>query len=177
MAVCCGVRGTNKDHIPRSVPFIVSLSSSGLSCWDQPCRPHLLLLPLTIFLFLQDETPGCGSEKWQTWLWDVALKKWQSRVELSPAEQSKAAAELSLSWAWTQAWYSGAAVQHNTDDLTSRVLSVIVFHCLRLGDGESQLGEVLTTLSFSHWPHRTKSKWQTPLVHKAPSFIFVCFCY
>lgn len=64
--------------------IFVCLSSSGLSCWDQPWRAHPLLLPLSTFPLLPDVTPGCGSEK-----------RW-SRVELSPAEWPKAAAELSL---------------------------------------------------------------------------------
>lgn len=108
--------------------------AAGISLAD----PILLLLPLFLL-------PSYSSKMWlqdvvlkscEHGSGDVALKKCQSHAELSPVEWSKAAVELSLN----QAWCSGAAVQHNTDDLVSRVLSGIVFHFLSLFSIVSGLG-------------------------------------
>lgn len=177
MAGSCGVRENNKDHIPRSVPFLSHSLHLGWVAGSSPADPVLccchsphLTTPLRCdprmwFWKVANTALGCGSEQ--------AAKLCGTEPSRLVQSSSRTDPELSLNPSLVP-WSSGAA-QHRWSHFQG-----FVCHCFplsRLGDGESHLWGAPTTLSFYYWPHRTKWKRQTPFVHKAPSFIFVCFCY
>lgn len=136
---------------------------AGISLAD----PILLLLPLATFPFLQDVTPGCGSEEQWTRLWGCGSEEVSEpcRTEPSGVVQSSSGTEPEPSLVQ----WSSSAAQHRWSRFQGFVwhcfpFPVIIFHCLGLGDGKSQLRGVSTILSFSQQPHGTKPKWQIPFV-------------
>lgn len=147
------------------------LLGSALQTPSSAAATHHLPIPLRCdskmwFWRVVSTALGCGSEETSE----------PCRTEPSRVVQSSSRTEPEPSLVQ---WSSGAA-QHRWSHFQGFVwhcFPVIIFHCLGLGDGENQLRGLPTILSFSQQPHGTKSKWQTPSVRKASSFIFLCFCY